>query len=428
MARILFVMTANSGHLMPTFRLAKDLIKRGHRVMYAGLTVGAELVRAQGLEYYPALDSITRVPPGLAGYRLYWKIVEQVLDGEEFRRIIAHAEPDLAVVDTDQPLVALLCHAHRIPLTLVNTAYPSSRDAWVPPCTTALVPEPQRWGSRLLMSLHWRKLLLRRRVTNAALAIARLPSMTAVLTLGARKCGYPLEGIDFQTALEGLRLKLPEIVLAPVELDLPRQHPIPGCQYAAPCVDLERRADDPFPWDRVEADKRIVFCTLGSRPNKYPNRVAFYQSAIDAVASRPGLQLIAAIGSLAPSELREAGNAILVPFAPQLEILKRSALMIVHGGLNTIKECIYLGVPMVVYPTLMDQPGNAARVAYHRLGVVGDMRRVTPTSVGRLLDQVLGDPGYQQRVQEMGRVFREADDRGAAIDLIEAALPSAAAA
>src|SRR5690606_4742340 len=41
------------------------------------------------------------------------------------------------------------------------------------------------------------------------------------------------------------------------------------------------------------------------------------------------------------------------------------------------KECLSAHVPMIVYPLSLqwDQPGGAARVYYHNLGVIGNVRR-----------------------------------------------------
>jgi hypothetical protein len=50
------------------------------------------------------------------------------------------------------------------------------------------------------------------------------------------------------------------------------------------------------------------------------------------------------------------------------------------GGLGkrlvsgSVRECIYFGVPQIVYPMGFDQPGAAIRVQYHGLGVVGSFR------------------------------------------------------
>src|SRR5580692_4466296 len=55
-------------------------------------------------------------------------------------------------------------------------------------------------------------------------------------------------------------------------------------------------------------------------------------------------------------------NVTVFKWAPQVEVLQLSAIAIIHGGLGTVKECIYHGVPMIVLPDGYDQPANAARI------------------------------------------------------------------
>ena len=58
-------------------------------------------------------------------------------------------------------------------------------------------------------------------------------------------------------------------------------------------------------------------------------------------------------------------NTIVVRSAPQIELLKRTALCLTHAGLNTVLESLAHGVPMVAIPIAYTQPGTAARIAHH---------------------------------------------------------------
>ena len=71
-------------------------------------------------------------------------------------------------------------------------------------------------------------------------------------------------------------------------------------------------------------------------------------------------------------DLKLPEAAIVVPFAPQLDLLRRAALTITHAGLNTALESLTQGVPMVAIPITNDQPGVASRLEW--LGVA----RVVP--------------------------------------------------
>ncbi len=129
--------------------------------------------------------------------------------------------------------------------------------------------------------------------------------------------------------------------------------------------------------------KKIVYCSLGSQSYCYDNGRAFFLRVMNAFEDLEGYQLILSIGGNPAAEdlLSAHGDMIVIRYAPQLDILGRATLMITHGGLNSIKECIYLGVPMLVFPGLYDQFDNAARVLYHGLGYVGHMTRTASKEI-----------------------------------------------
>jgi UDP:flavonoid glycosyltransferase YjiC (YdhE family) len=56
-------------------------------------------------------------------------------------------------------------------------------------------------------------------------------------------------------------------------------------------------------------------------------------------------------------------------------------------------------------------------VAYHRLGLKGNLQRASAVRIRRSVDQILRDPEYRRRVGEMGRRIRESEAyvRGAEI-------------
>jgi len=109
----------------------------------------------------------------------------------------------------------------------------------------------------------------------------------------------------------------------------------------------------------------------------------------------------------------------LAPHFPQLEILERASLMVTHGGFNSVKECIFQGVPMVLLPIFYDQPGNAARAVHHGLGVMGSFADASASKLGDWMDAVMSDPLYKERVQLMSRLFRDWEARSPGVELVE---------
>ncbi len=115
-------------------------------------------------------------------------------------------------------------------------------------------------------------------------------------------------------------------------------------------------------------------------------------------------------------------NALLVKVAPQLEVLQRAAIMITHGGFNSVKEGIYFGVPMLVFPVIRDHPAIAARVVYHRLGLMADPRECSSAQLLTMLDRVQQDTSFKARVETLGQEFRAAEAAAQGVEVIEAVL------
>jgi len=164
-----------------------------------------------------------------------------------------------------------------------------------------------------------------------------------------------------------------------------------------------------------------VFCTLGSESANLAHSRQFFEKVIEAFAAKPEWQLVVAISDrMQTSEFCNVpANVVLVNWAPHLEILKRAAVMINHGGLGTVKECILSSVPMIVFPSTSDQPGNAARIVYHGLGLMGEIGKVNALQLRTMVQTVLEDPCFKERTQAMGDKFREMDDCQRGVEIVE---------
>jgi UDP:flavonoid glycosyltransferase YjiC (YdhE family) len=112
-------------------------------------------------------------------------------------------------------------------------------------------------------------------------------------------------------------------------------------------------------------------------------------------------------------------NVVIVERAPQIELLRLASIAITHAGLGTIKECILVGVPMIVFPQAFDQPGNAARVEFHGIGLRCVERCYDGKLVRRLLDLVYGSPSIRQNLARMRRIFEAAEQESRGAQLVE---------
>jgi zeaxanthin glucosyltransferase len=290
----------------------------------------------------------------------------------------------------------------------------------VPPFTSSYVPKA---NSRVIVPLLWYRIFLKQWIGAMVRRTRGYPDpnvLRTVLTKLSRQTGYPLETVNFRSLHRlGADVGVPELIFAPKALDFPQNRLPENILYAGPSVDMLRRHVG-FPWNRLDG-KPIVYCTMGSSAYNCPWLRPLYQTVIEAVARRPEFQLVLVAGdSFTAEDFHDVpGNAILVRSSPQVEVLKKSVVMIAHGGLGTIKEAILCGVPMILFPFFADQPGNSARIVYHGLGLMGNIKHLTPETMLGLLDRVTQDQGMLENVRRMGTLLEKELEQGIGIDIIE---------
>jgi len=213
------------------------------------------------------------------------------------------------------------------------------------------------------------------------------------------------------------------IILCPREFDFPENAAKKRHYYAEASIDLQRKETD-FPWQQLQPCKRLAYCSLGTESRRYDFSKAFLQTVVQVMAAKSEWQLILAAGThLQINDFEPIpANVLVVNYAPQLRILERASLMITHGGLGTIKECIYFGVPMIVFPMGRDQPDNAARVVYHHLGLSATMQKTSVEQIAKLIDRIDANPLFRANATAMKKIFRERECSGEAVRLIESFL------
>lgn len=200
--------------------------------------------------------------------------------------------------------------------------------------------------------------------------------------IGSKEVNYTTFGAIFEN--------VPELILAPAELEFTQKNRRQNQYYLGLCIDTNRNdanAADDFQnkWTNIlckkETGKRIVYCSFGTYYNA-SNQVlgAFLLKLLEAITKIANIQLICSVhGSLinktgiSPDQYGE--DIHIFNYVPQLAVLRDACLHISHGGLGSVKESICYGVPMLIYPLdlLHDQSGNSSKVEYHGIGLAGNM-------------------------------------------------------
>ncbi|XP_054729022.1 UDP-glycosyltransferase UGT5-like isoform X1 [Anastrepha obliqua] len=105
----------------------------------------------------------------------------------------------------------------------------------------------------------------------------------------------------------------------------------------------------------------------------------------------------------------QSNNIIYKDWLPQDDILAHPniKLFITHGGMGSVVEAQYHGVPMVGIPLFGDQPSNMANVERSGYGLSVDYITLSEESLNKAIQEVLHNPKYTKTVRDFSRLYRD---------------------
>lgn len=173
--------------------------------------------------------------------------------------------------------------------------------------------------------------------------------------------------------------------------------------FVGPSLRVSRPEQWPFARQAADSQTRI-YVSLGTLRNNQPEFYRMCLRTFDSsewqVVMSVGHQIrIQALGSLPES-------FVVVPSAPQLELLPNVDVFVTHGGLNSTMESLYFAVPLVVIPSIREQRLTARRVQEMGLGLVLDHGGLSPEALRGAVRTVAGDPEIRSRVKNMQKLVR----------------------
>jgi zeaxanthin glucosyltransferase len=405
-----------TGHLNPLIALSRQLVARGHRVTFLQKPELEEQVRQHGLEFSP-IGPCSFGSDGQSGRDRQGVLsgVAALRDG--VRRIVGDMEMFLreapaalvrAGVDTllmDEIALSgpTLAELLRFPYFVVSTSVPHNF-GWTAPrgMTQPSSPFERRKTACLQVSVLRMRGPVRR----------RLDRFRRQVGLG------PIAKIDKAFP------ELAHITQLPQCLDYPRSTLPRNFYYTGPFIDGGARPTVEFPWDRLDG-RPIVYASLGTARKSDPTIFGLIAEACNGC----NLQLVISLGGRrAPEHLDGLpGDPLVVRYAPQLELLKRAAIVIMHGGLNTALETLMEGKPMIAIPKSFDQPAVAARLEWLGVAEVVSVGNISSQRLRSALSKVLTDPSYRNAASVVQRKLRSIRGPERAADIIEEKLGSYAA-
>lgn len=443
---ILIVTSGLSGLLYSSLELARRLQTAGHRITYAGPTAVRQLVDHQGLaflELEPSRLEQFHKDDSTSGWLHRLRLLRQrrsgalrslTLDG--FVGAVGRLDPDLLLIDGEMHEQIIAISPHGVPIVLLNTFSSIWNLPGLPPPHHGVRPGVGWLGSPVAIQALWLALRWRKRCRALVQAIRRMGcDRQSLLRLLARQSGYDLsrETDAHQWLIPFTYRSLPVLSLHALEFEFPHRPP-ERVHYTGPMMP-EARTDHPltkgsraklqvlFERRRRAGDQgRLVYAGFGS---VFTTDLDFVRRLIGVVADRPDWDLLISLGEqVEPRELGPLPERVHVfSWVPQLDVLRHCDVVVTHGGINTLDECVLHGVPVLIYcGHETDMAGNTARAIHHGIGIEGDRRRDTTATIGQHLDSLLNDSSYASNVGHLRHQYEQYAEKQMAERIVDSLL------
>lgn len=167
--------------------------------------------------------------------------------------------------------------------------------------------------------------------------------------------------------------------------------------------------------EQIEKTKeKLIYISMGTVIN---DQIGFYKNCIKAFADTE-YQVIMSIGNLVDvKELGEIPENISVhSFVDQIAVLDKADVFLSHCGMNSVNESLYYEVPLVMYPQTNEQGGVANRVTQVGAGI--HLEKTTPSAIRSAVEKVLSDDSYLKSAKVISDGFKKCSGAKGAADKI----------
>ena len=437
------------GHWLPTLKWAEDLSKLGHSIKYMGILDCKGVVEAYPIKNTNnVLVSIPFSPIFQNTYPLgyttechtspnerwrpdhIWAIAYSALgadlvnykdklnknlyeDAQNFRTAMTSVNPDLLVSGYFTSLESLLIHKIYGGEVVISTTYlrhPSE--------------DPAMRAIQNLMAFsptEYFKLVNLCRYGNLKAALAAGEDSVDLLQ------DPEVEMEEFVSDLE----TFDELIPCPRDYEYAHYNPGEKVHYVEPCIlDRDLGSNDSSLFDDLIEDtieeneptenkEKIIFVTAGSQVLDYEGKARhLFHCMCEAMKSAElsGYHLIIGMGKKLVDdyewdEFRTMSNITFADWVPQRRILKADNLefALIHGGLATIKECVYNNKKFLILPLGKDQIDNALRLRKYGINNTLPIEKISPKVLIDAIVKLKSDRKSRRNLKKLSDVFQDVE-------------------
>jgi UDP:flavonoid glycosyltransferase YjiC (YdhE family) len=128
---------------------------------------------------------------------------------------------------------------------------------------------------------------------------------------------------------------------------------------------------------------------------------------VDALADLPVTVLVATAGRVCYESA--AQNVRVADFLPGDAAVARSNLVVCNGGSPATQQALTAGVPVLAFPSNLDQFLNMHGIVQARAGISVRPSAARPDAVRRVAEVMLRDLDYTRSAQELAQLLRQYD-------------------
>ncbi len=397
MSKVMFFNVPAYAHINPTLPLVEELVHRGEEVIYYSTDSFREKIEKAGCIFrsYGEFHDADQRPPANS-----IKFAEIILTftAELLPRLledVRREQVDYIIHDSVCLLGWVVAQTLRIPAV----------------CSTAIFA---------LNADIVKQMSKRSRIPGAELAFMVLTNAASVFNIW-RKSRQLRKNYDINIFLR----KILNIFINRSELNLvytsKELQPLANrfddsYRFVGTMTPRHKRIDLPF-LEELEG-KKVIYISLGTARNKRPD---FWCTCLSAFQNSEYFVVMAVGNNVNINDLGSIpSNFMVFNYVPgQIEILKRAALFITQGGMSSMSDGLYCGVPLLLFPQTMEQRLNARRAQDVGAGKILQERELDANKLRQLARNLIETDSYHNSAQKIGESLRSAGGYMRAVQEIE---------
>ncbi|CAH1389500.1 unnamed protein product [Nezara viridula] len=154
-----------------------------------------------------------------------------------------------------------------------------------------------------------------------------------------------------------------------------------------------------------ESKDGVIYMSLGSHldPSQFRDQMNAFLEVFRDLPQKVMLKYVPENSTDIPP------NVLVSNWFPQQDILahKSCVLFVTHGGLLSLSEAIYYGVPQVGIPIMADQGKNMVIMESHGLGRMLKLDNITRETVSWTIREVLLNSRYREKALRRSKIFKD---------------------